>query len=131
MLAAHYIAVTVWTEALRRLPEVPLAGRLQYFFGFSNTCLVLAAAGTGAGYFLLGALPLPLAAGMLFLTPIFFTVSVSAGARRLEEWLAIALGFLLEPLVRQAVGDSFDLLAVGLIGGTAAFMLGRFREARR
>jgi predicted branched-subunit amino acid permease len=128
LLAAHYVAVTVWTECIRRLPEVPEARRLPFFFGFANACLILAATGTGVGYFLLGALPLPLAAGMLFLTPVFFTVSVSAGAKRLEEWASIGLGFSLEPVMRLAVGDSFDLLAVGLVGGTLAFVIGQRRQ---
>lgn len=127
LLAAHFTAVTVWTESLRRLPEVPVEHRMAFFLGFGNACLLLASTGTGVGYFLLGALPLPLAAGMLFLTPIFFTVSVSAGARRFEEWMAIGLGFGLEPLVRPAVGDSFDLLTVGLVAGTIAFVTGRMR----
>ncbi len=127
VLAAHFTAVTVWTESLRRLPKVPAERRMAFFLGFGTACLLLASTGTGVGYFLLGALPLPLAAGMLFLTPIFFTVSVSAGARRFEEWMAIALGFALEPLVRLAVGDSFDLLTVGLVAGTIAFAAGRMR----
>jgi hypothetical protein len=38
---------------------------------------------------------------------------------------------MLEPIVAPLVGDSFDLLAVGLIGGTAAFVLGRAWDARR
>lgn len=129
LFAAHYVAVTVWTESLRRLPLVPADHRLPFFLGFANACLILSAAGTGVGYFLVGALPLPLAAGMLFMSPIFFTVSVAAGARRLEEWLAIGLGFLLEPVMRWALGDSIDLLAVGLIGGSLAFAVQRLRAA--
>lgn len=121
LLASHYVAVTVWTESLRRLPLIPVAHRLPFFLGFANACLVLSAIGTGIGYFLVGALPVPLAAGMLFMSPIFFTISVAAGARRSDEWLAIGLGFALEPLMRWAVGDSVDLLAVGLLGGSLAF----------
>jgi predicted branched-subunit amino acid permease len=129
LLASHYVAVTVWTESLRRLPLVPPPYRFPFYLGFANACLFLSAAGTGLGYVLAGALPLPLAAGMLFVSPIFFTISVAAGARRLTEWLAIALGFLLEPAFRWLLGDGIDLLVVGVAGGTAAFMVGRFREA--
>jgi predicted branched-subunit amino acid permease len=130
LVAAHFVAVTVWTESLRRLPSVPAAHRLPFFLGFANACVILSAIGTGIGYFLVGALPLPLAAGMLFMSPIFFTVSVAAGARRLEEWLAIVLGFALEPAMRWLFGDSMDLLAVGIVGGSAAFLVQRLRSAR-
>ncbi len=124
-LIAHFVAVTVWTESLRRLPAVPAPYRQPFYFGFAGACIGLSALGTGAGYFLMGALPGPLAAALLFLTPIFFTLSVSAGARRPADWLAIVLGFALEPVMSRVAGDSFDLLAVGLVGGTAAFLAGR------
>jgi predicted branched-subunit amino acid permease len=127
---AHFVAVTVWSEGLRRLPDIPLQGRQPYYFGFANACIWLAALGTGLGYYLLGALPGPFAAALLFLTPVFFTMSVSGGARRLADWLAIVLGFALQPLFVQLVGDSFDLLAVGLVGGTVAFLVGRAIELR-
>ncbi|WP_293864983.1 AzlC family ABC transporter permease [uncultured Alsobacter sp.] len=130
MVLAHYVAVTVWSEGLRRLPNVPVEARQAYYLGFANACVWLAALGTGLGYFLVGALPGPLAAALLFLTPIFFTLSVSGGARRLADWLAIFLGFALQPLSVWLVGESFDLLAVGLVGGTVAFLVARLGDAR-
>lgn len=130
MFLAHYVAVTVWSEGLRRLPGVPNEGRQPYYLGFANACVWLAALGTGLGYFLVGALPGPLAAALLFLTPIFFTLSVAGGARRVADWLAIVLGFALQPVFVALVGESFDLLAVGLVGGTLAFLVSRAADAR-
>lgn len=127
-LMAHYIAVTVWSESLRRLPDIPPVVRQPYYFGFANACLWLAAIGTGLGYYLVAALPGPLGAALLMLTPIFFTLSVSGGARRLADWLAIGLGFGLEPVLAPIVGESLDLLAVGLLGGTLAFFFGRLES---
>ena len=89
ILAAHYVTVTVWVEALRRLPPMPPDERLAYYLGFANACLLLCAVTTFFGYALVGALPLPLAAGLLFLTPTFFTLSLTAGARGASDWLAI------------------------------------------
>ncbi len=103
---------------------------MSYFLGFGNACLWLATLATGAGYYLMGAVPLPFAAGLLFLTPIFFTVSVTAGARGVPDWLAIVLGFALQPLAVRLVGESVDLLVVGLVGGTVAFTVGRMRAAK-
>ena len=92
--------MTTWVEGLRRLPGLQASARLPYFFGFALTCIGLSAATTYAGYFLVGALPLPLAAGLLFLTPVFFIVSLAAGARGVGDWVAIVLGFALAPDVQ-------------------------------
>jgi len=130
LAAAHFIAVTMWVEGLRRLPPLPMPDRVPYFFGFALACLATCAAATYIGYFLLGALPLPLAAGLLFLTPIFFTVSLVAGAQSVADWTAMFFGALLTPLVHSLIGKDFDLLAAGLIGGTAAYAVGKLRRGR-
>jgi predicted branched-subunit amino acid permease len=131
LAAAHFIAVTMWVEGLRRLPPLPARERVPYFFGFANACLVVCTITTYVGYFLLGALPLPLAAGLLFLTPVFFTVSLVAGARTLSDWAAMALGGALAPLFNVLLGKDLDLLAAGLIGGTAAYLVGKTAGALR
>jgi predicted branched-subunit amino acid permease len=124
LFAAHFIAVTVWSESLRRLPGLPEAGRLPYYFGFAAGCIGVSALGTAAGYVLVGAVPGPLAAALLFMTPVFFTMSIAAGARYAGDWLALGLGFGLEPVARVLVGPEFDLLAAGLVGGTIAYFAG-------
>ena len=130
LAAAHFIAVTMWVEGLRRLPPLPVAERVPYFFGFAHACLVVCTVTTYVGYFLLGALPLPLAAGLLFLTPIFFTVSLVAGANGMADWAAMLLGSALAPFFNVLLGKDFDLLAAGLIGGTAAYAFGKLRRRR-
>ncbi|HEX2726846.1 MAG TPA: AzlC family ABC transporter permease [Beijerinckiaceae bacterium] len=126
--AAHLVAVTTWVEGLRRMPAMPPPRRLPYFFGFALACIGVSATTTFIGYFLVGALPIPLAAGLLFLTPVFFSVSLVAGARGVGDWTAIVLGFLLAPAGNVVLGKDFDLLAAGLIGGTAAYFAGQWRH---
>jgi predicted branched-subunit amino acid permease len=128
ILVAHYVTVTVWVEALRRLPALPPEERLPYYLGFANACLGTCAVTTYLGYALVGALPLPLAAGLLFLTPTFFTLSLTAGARGASDWLAIGSGFALAPLSTALVGKDIDLLLTGLVGGTAAYFLGKLQR---
>jgi predicted branched-subunit amino acid permease len=130
LAAAHFIAVTMWVEGLRRLPPLPAHERVPYFFGFALACLVTCTAATYIGYFLLGALPLALAAGLLFLTPIFFTVSLVAGAQSIADWAAMLFGAVLTPLFAVLLGKDFDLLAAGLIGGTAGYAVGRAWRGR-
>lgn len=127
-LAAHFVAVTVWVESLRRLPAMPAGERVPYFFGFALGCISLSALATYVGYFLVGALATPFAAGLLFLTPIFFTVSLVAGARGPMDFAALAAGFGLTPLATALVGRDFDLLVLGAVGGTGAYLVGRMRR---
>lgn len=127
LLLAHYVAVTGWAEGLRRLPAVPPPQRVAYFIAFCQTCMTVSAIGTFAGYYLLGALPVPLAAGLLCLTPIFFLTSLVAGARARSDALAIALGLAFAPVSDRFIGGGFDLIVSGLIGGSIAFAIGRKR----
>lgn len=130
VLLAHYVAVTAWAEGLRRLPPMPPERRVAYYLGFANGCMAVSAAGTFAGYHLVGAFPAPLAAGLLCLTPIFFLISLTAGARNLGDGLAIVLGVALAPLLGWLVGGSFDLIVSGLAAGSIAFAVQRRRSAR-
>jgi predicted branched-subunit amino acid permease len=131
LLLAHYVAVTVWVESSRRLPAMPPEQRLPYYLGFANACLVTTATLTGVGWFLSGVLPGPLASGLLFITPIYFTLALAAGARTAVDVAAIGLGFALAPLFGVLVGRAFDLLLTGLVGGTIAYLVGRRRRRPR
>jgi predicted branched-subunit amino acid permease len=125
LLMAHFISVTVWAESLRRLPLLPQDERVPYYFGFAVACVGASTATTALGYILAGVLPTPFAAALLFLTPCFFTCSISAGARDRADWMAILLGFALEPLAFALAGSELDLFVVGTIGGTTAFLVDR------
>jgi predicted branched-subunit amino acid permease len=128
-LAAHYVAMTLWVEGQRRLPGIPPEDRPAYFLGFGNACIGLCCASTALGYHLVGALPLALAAAILFMTPVFFSIALVAGARGRGDWAALGLGAALAPLATWLVGRDVDLLVAGLVGGTAAYLVGR-RERR-
>lgn len=129
MLAAgHLVAVTNWTEGMRRLPHLAPEIRYAYFIGFGVTTMATSTLATGIGYLLASRLPVVLAAPLLFTTPLFFSASLAAGARRLVDWAALLLGFALAPLAGWLLGPQFDILIGGLVGGTAAFLLHRLRS---
>ncbi len=128
VFAAHFIAVTAWTEGRRLLPDLHPAERYPFFLGFAITVMLAASLATGAGYYLIATLPPAFAAALLFTTPMFFTLSLMAGSRNAADWCALLLGFGLTPVATWAVGGEFDLLLVGLVGGTVAWGVGRWRR---
>lgn len=126
----HQIAVTAWVESIRRLPDMPAQARLPWFLGFSQAIFAGAFVATIIGYALAVALPKELAAGLLFVTPVYFTLALVRNARDAIDWSALAFGFALAPLARIFFGPGFDLLFIGLVGGTAAWALKRTLKAR-
>lgn len=131
MLLAHPVAATVWIENMRHLPGMEPNARVAFFAGYSVACVSLSTVMTGIGFVLVGALPLPLAAGLLCIAPIYFTIAMVAGARQIGEWLAIGFGLGLAPLATLTVGPDFDLIVAGLLGGTLAYAADRFVRRRR
>jgi predicted branched-subunit amino acid permease len=131
LLATHLVAVTVWLENLRRLPALPPEERLDYYLGFAVTTIAVASAMTLFGYYLAGVLPAALLPLLLFINPVYFAISLSAGARTLPAWCAVGLGFCLAPVLTALIGREFDVLTAGVVGGTAAYGLDRLRRARR
>ena len=104
---------------------------MAFYFGFAHACILATAAFTGLGYWLMGDLPTPLGAGLLFLSPIYFITALARNAREAMDWLAIGFGLVLAPVTSALAPRGFDLLFLGLVGGTAAWAIGRKLRARR
>lgn len=128
---SHHIAVTAWVESVRRMPDLPAHARLPWFMGFVHAIFVGALLATAAGHLLAAALPKPLAAGLLFVTPIYFTIALIRNARDPIDWFALGFGFALAPVAKAFLGAGLDLLFVGLVGGTAAWLIKRRLKAAR
>jgi predicted branched-subunit amino acid permease len=130
LLMAHFVAATSWIDATRHLPGMEPERRVPYYLGFASACMAVSATMTALGFLLVSALPAPLAAGLLCLTPLYFMISLVGSARDATDWLAIGLGIGLVPVAQLTIGKDFDLLATGLVGGTAAYLLGRILPRR-
>jgi len=125
--AVHFCAVTAWLEGLRRLPDIPVHLRMPHFLGIGFGMLLQTFFGSLVGYMLAAALPPTISAALLFMTPIYFLLSLVANARAIEDKLAVPLGFGLGPLFYLVV-PGFDLLAAGLLAGTLAFFWPKVRR---
>ena len=128
VLAVHFIAVTAWIEGSRRLPPLPAHLRLPYFIGIGAGTLFCTVMGSMTGFLVASALPPTLAAALLFMTPIYFLLSMMLGARELGDWLAVLFGAILGPSLYVLIPGP-DLLLTGLIGGTLAWTIGRRRRS--
>jgi predicted branched-subunit amino acid permease len=128
ILPAHLTAVSVWIEALRLLPRVPRERRIPFANGLGLGFMTAAQVGTLIGYYLAGSLPPLLSAGLLFLTPVSFLISTTRNCRLRSDWLALAFGIVLGPLM-AAWQVGLDLLWTGIVGGSLAYGLHRLREA--
>jgi predicted branched-subunit amino acid permease len=124
LAASHFIAVTVWAESLRRLPDMARPARMPFFFGVAFTCMGLTAFSTALGYWLMASLPKPLGAGMMMLSPIYFLATTARSARSGADWLAMLFGVVLAPVMVTFVGGGFDLPALALVGGGGAWFAG-------
>jgi predicted branched-subunit amino acid permease len=121
-LAVHFVAVTPWVEAQRRLPSVPFELRLATHLGLGLAFAGAMMSGTMVGHILAGSVPVTVSATLLFLTPVYFLLSLLATARVRMDLIAISIGCALAP-VFYLLTPGFDLLATGLVGGTLAFLL--------
>src|SRR5262245_10494194 len=129
VLPAHLTAISMWIESLRLLPSYPRAVRIPFANGLGVGFMLAAHAGTVLGFYLAAALPPILSAGLLFLTPMSFLISTTRNCRLASDWLALALGIALGPVL-AAWDVGLDLLWTGIVAGTVAYGVGRLRRAR-
>jgi predicted branched-subunit amino acid permease len=129
VLPAHLTAISMWIESLRLLPTWPRATRIPFANGLGVGFMLAAQAGTVLGFYLAAALPPILTAGLLFLTPMSFLISTTRNCRLASDWLALALGIVLGPVL-AAWQVGLDLLWTGIVAGTVAYGVGRLRRAR-
>ena len=129
-MAVHFVSVTSYVEAMRLLPSLKPEHRLAYFLGVISTFSIFGVTGTALGHVVAGEVPGVVALALLYLTPLYFMLSVIASAVTTLDRLAALLGGVLGPLCYLASPDLY-LLFAGLAGGTLAFAIARFVSSRR
>ena len=120
VLAAHFIAVTLWVECFRLLPQVPRGRRIAFVHGLGVSLLSVCLVATTLGYGLAANLPQLFAAAILLLTPLAFLLSTARNCRQLADMLALLLGLALFPLADR-LHTGVDILISGLSAGSIAY----------
>jgi predicted branched-subunit amino acid permease len=127
VLATHFIAVTLWVECFRLLPQVPRERRIAFIHGLGTALVCVCLVATTLGYGLAAGLPQLFAAAILLLTPLAFLLSTARNCRQLSDVLALVLGLLLFPLVAM-LHTGVDILISGVSAGTIAYGVHRWRK---
>jgi predicted branched-subunit amino acid permease len=126
VLPTHFTSVSMWIESLRMLPHIAPEHRIAYCNGLSVAYMGIASIFGLVGFFLAAELPPLFAAALLFLTPLSFLISTARSAVTMLDRVALALGIVLG----AALHVEFDLMWAGVGGGTLAYLVHRFRNAR-
>jgi predicted branched-subunit amino acid permease len=127
VLAAHFIAVTLWVECYRLFPQVPRERRIAFTHGLGCGLLTVCLVATTLGYGLAASLPQLFAAAILMLTPLAFLLSTARNCKQVSDLLALLLGLALFPLVSM-LHTGVDILISGITAGTIAYGVHWWRE---
>jgi predicted branched-subunit amino acid permease len=127
ILPTHFIAVTLWVECFRLLPQVPRARRIAFTNGLGVGLMSVCLAATAIGYGLAANLPQLFGAAILLLTPLAFLLSTARNCRQLADVVALALGLALFPLV-SLLHTGVDILISGVSAGTVAYGVHWWRQ---
>src|SRR5436190_12586003 len=120
VLATHFIAVTLWVECYRLLPQVPRERRIAFVHGLGCGLVIVCLTATTLGYGLAANLPQLFAAAILLLTPLAFLLSTARNSRQLSDVLALVLGLALYPFAAK-LHTGVDILISGVTAGTIAY----------
>ena len=129
VLYAQLLSINSWAVCLRNFPEIEPEDRKLYFVAFASTIMSAAVIGTLLGYYASAVLPDPLVLGLIFISPLFFALVLSAVPRATEK-ASLILGCLVVPLAHYYF-PSVDLLITGLVAGSFGFFLGKTPAIRR
>ncbi len=132
-LCGHLVAISMWVEGLRLLPNVPVERRIPFYLGLGSALILTSMVAAFVGHQLASSMPVPFAAGLLFLTPVFFLLSLLRNAKDRIDRFSIVAGFF-GLLAASPFGGGFELFFAGVGGGTLAYLVARgwspFQKAR-
>jgi predicted branched-subunit amino acid permease len=128
LLDAQMLSINSWAMCMREFPRVEAGFRHRYYVVFASSILLAAVAGTLLGYHGGVLLPAPLLLGLIFVSPLFFALVLSAVPGRAER-VSMLLGCATIPLA-HALWPAVDLLITGVVGGSLGFAVGQWLERR-
>ncbi|MCG6204031.1 AzlC family ABC transporter permease [Rhodopseudomonas sp. HC1] len=129
IVPAHFVAVTMWVECFRLLPQVPRERRIPFAIGLGSGLVSVCLIANVIGYLLAANLPQLFGAAVLLLTPLAFLLSTARNCREIADMVALGLGVLLFPVVAY-FQTGVDVLISGVAAGTIAYGVHRWKARR-
>lgn len=126
LLDAQLLSINSWAMCMREFPRVETAYRHRYYVTFASSILLAAVAGTLLGYHGAVLLPSAMVLGLIFVSPLFFALVLSAVPGRAER-ISMLLGCATIP-VAHLFWPAIDLLITGVIGGSLGFAISKWWE---
>ena len=127
-LDAQLLSINSWAMCLREFPNVDPPLRHLYYVTFASSILFAAVLGTLLGYHGAVLLPPSIVLGLIFTSPLFFALVLSAVPGRAQR-ISLLLGCAIVPLAHYLL-PSVDLLVTGVVGGSLGFAAGRVWKGR-
>ena len=122
-LDAQLLSINSWAMCLREFPGIDNEFRHRYYVSFASCILLAAVIGTLLGYHGAVLLPAAVVLGLIFVSPLFFALVLSAVPGRAQR-LSMLLGCATIPII-NSLWPSVDLLITGLVGGSFGFAVGK------
>jgi len=123
-LDAQLLSINSWAMCLREFPNIDTRFRHRYYVTFASCILMAAVIGTLFGYHGAVLLPAAVVLGLIFVSPLFFALVLSA-VPGCAQRLSMVLGCATIP-VANFLFPSLDLLITGVVGGSLGFAAGKF-----
>jgi predicted branched-subunit amino acid permease len=120
ILDAQLLSINSWAMCLREFPRVAPDFRRLYFLTFASSILLSAIIGTLLGYHAAVWLPASLVLGLIFISPLFFALLLSAVSGRAAR-ISLLLGCVTIPITHYWF-PAVDLLITGVVGGSLGFV---------
>ncbi|MDH3447305.1 MAG: AzlC family ABC transporter permease [Gammaproteobacteria bacterium] len=124
LLDAQLLSINSWAVCLREFPQIEVEFRHRYYVTFAASILAAAVVGTLLGYHGAVLLPAVLVLGLIFVSPLFFALVLSA-VPGCAERISMVLGCATISLAHYLF-PSVDLLITGVVGGSLGFAAGKY-----
>ena len=122
-LSCHFIAVSAWLIMKSNYETIEKKDRVDFWIGIGSATWSVAVFSTIIGFYLSDYLNKDMLMGLAILNPIYFICMMVGAMKTLQVTLSVLIGAILGP-VFYFFSPEWSILLGGLIGGSAAYLIG-------
>ena len=121
--SCHFIAVSAWLIMKSNYKPIPKEHRIDFWIGIGFSNWITAVTGTIIGFYISEYLDKNMMMGLAILNPIYFLCMMVGAMKTIQIIGSVISGLLLGPIF-YFISPEWSILLGGLVGGTAAYMIG-------